>query len=66
MKRFNHYMVVLHDRQKRSINKTVRTCRSASGAMRVANYLEKIKVFHSTYRATTAYQLDADNQPIWN
>lgn len=65
MSKFNNYLVVLHDHQKHNKSVTIRTCVSGSGAMKVANYLEKIKVFHSNYRATNVYKLDEKGSPIW-
>lgn len=62
-KMFDDYMVVLHDRQKRSKNRTITKCVSESAAVRVADVKERLE--KSFYRGSMVYPLDAEGKPIW-
>lgn len=66
MNKFKNYQVVLHDFQKHAKVMKVRTCVSPAAACRVANYLDKMKDAPVLFRATSAYELDAQGLPIFN
>ena len=65
MRKFHDYQVTLHDTTKRSKVMKVKRCVSPSAACRVATYMERINNSLSSFRATMAYQLDADGRPIY-
>ena len=65
MNKFKSYQVVLHDFQKHAKTMKVRTCVSPSAACRVATYLDNMKGAPTRYVATSAYELDVNDLPIF-
>jgi hypothetical protein len=65
MNRFKNYQVTLHDTFKHSKIMKVRTCVSPAAACNVADYLDRMKGTSNPFRASMAYELDANNKPIY-
>ena len=66
MNKFKNYQVTLHDCFKRSKIMKVRTCISPAAACKVADYLDKMNGSTNPFRGSMAYELDANDRPIYN